>query len=174
MNYNLYADLCDLNRRTHLKAAKLAQINIPIVDTLTGAAMAIIVIIGGQMVISGELALGVMVAFLFYVQRFFDPIRSLTIQYSMMQRAMVSGQHILEVLDVPEEIKDKPNALNLDQCKGKISFENVNFAYVSDTPVLTGINFTIHPGEKVAIVGPTGSGKSTIASLLRRFYDVKS
>jgi ATP-binding cassette subfamily B protein len=174
VNYNLYADLCDLNRRTHLKAAKLAQVNIPIVDTLTGAAMAIIVIIGGQMVISGELALGVMVAFLFYVQRFFDPIRSLTIQYSTMQRAMVSGQHILEVLDVPEAIKDASNALILEQCKGEVSFKNVNFAYASDTPVLTDINFSIGAGEKVAIVGPTGSGKSTIASLLRRFYDVNT
>ena len=95
VNYELYTDLCDLNCRTHLKAAKLAQVNIPIVDTLTGGAMAIVVIVGGQMVLSDELALGVMVAFLFYVQRFFDPIRSLTIQYSMMQRAMVSGQHIL-------------------------------------------------------------------------------
>ena len=104
VNYGLYTDLCNLNCRTHLKAAKLAQVNIPVVDTLTGAAMAIIVIIGGRMVLSDELALGVMVAFLFYVQRFFDPIRSLTIQYSMMQRATVSGQRILEVLDVPKAI----------------------------------------------------------------------
>ena len=174
VNYDLYSDLCDLNCRTHLKAAKLAQVNIPIVDTLTGGAMAIVVIVGGQMVLSDELAIGVMVAFLFYVQRFFDPIRSLTIQYSMMQRAMVSGQHILEVLDVPEAIKDVPNALDLKQCVGGISFKNVDFAYVSNTPVLTDINFTISPGEKVAIVGPTGSGKSTIAALLRRFYDVNS
>jgi ATP-binding cassette subfamily B multidrug efflux pump len=174
VNYKLYTDLCDLNCRTHLKAAKLAQVNVPIVDTLTGGAMAIVVIVGGQMVLSDELALGVMVAFLFYVQRFFDPIRSLTIQYSMMQRAMVSGQHILEVLDVPEAIKDVPDALDLKQCVGGISFRNVDFAYVSNTPVLTDINFSISPGEKVAIVGPTGSGKSTIAALLRRFYDVKS
>lgn len=174
VNYKLYTDLCDLNCRTHLKAAKLAQVNIPIVDTLTGGAMAIVVIVGGQMVLSDELALGVMVAFLFYVQRFFDPIRSLTVQYSTMQRAMVSGQHILEVLDVPEAIKDVPDALDLKQCVGEISFKNVNFAYVSNTPVLTDINFSINPGEKVAIVGPTGSGKSTIAALLRRFYDVNS
>jgi ATP-binding cassette subfamily B protein len=157
-----------------LKAAKLAQVNVPIVDTLTGGAMAIVVIVGGQMVLSDELALGVMVAFLFYVQRFFDPIRSLTIQYSMMQRATVSGQHILEVLDVPVEIKDKPKALDLEQCAGGVSFRKVDYSYVPDTPVLTDINFTIRPGEKVAIVGPTGSGKSTVASLLRRFYDVNS
>ncbi|GIT48142.1 MAG: hypothetical protein Ct9H300mP14_00700 [Gammaproteobacteria bacterium] len=136
--------------------------------------MAIIIIVGGRMVLNDELALGVMVAFIFYVQRFFDPIRSLTIQYSMMQRAMVSGQRILEVLDVPEAIKDKPNSLELDTCQGQVQFNKVNFSYVCDTPVLTDVSFKIRAGEKVALVGPTGSGKSTVAALLRRFYDVSS
>jgi len=174
VNFRLYSKLCDLNRRSHLRAAKLSQVNVPIVDTLTGVAMAIIIIVGGRMVLNDELALGVMVAFIFYVQRFFDPIRSLTIQYSMMQRAMVSGQRILEVLDVPEAIKDKPNALELSTCQGQVQFNKVSFAYVSDTPVLTNISFKIRAGEKVALVGPTGSGKSTVAALLRRFYDVSS
>ena len=174
VNFRLYSKLCDLNRRSHLRAAKLSQVNVPIVDTLTGVAMAIIIIAGGRMVLNDELALGVMVAFIFYVQRFFDPIRSLTIQYSMMQRAMVSGQRILEVLDVPEAIKDKPNALELSTCQGQVQFNKVSFAYVSDTPILTNISFKIRAGEKVALVGPTGSGKSTVAALLRRFYDVSS
>ena len=174
VNFRLYSKLCDLNRRAHLRAAKLSQVNVPIVDTLTGVAMAIIIIVGGRMVLNDELALGVMVAFIFYVQRFFDPIRSLTIQYSMMQRAMVSGQRILEVLDVPEAIKDKPNALELSTCQGQVQFNKVSFAYVSDTPILTNISFKIKAGEKVALVGPTGSGKSTVAALLRRFYDVSS
>ena len=174
VNFRLYSKLCDVNRRAHLRAAKLAQVNIPIVDTLTGVAMAIIIIVGGRMVLNGELALGVMVAFIFYVQRFFDPIRSLTIQYSMMQRAMVSGQRILEVLDVPEAIKDKPNSLELDTCQGQVQFNKVNFSYVCDTPVLNDVSFKIRAGEKVALVGPTGSGKSTVAALLRRFYDVSS
>ena len=174
VNFRLYSKLCDLNRRSHLRAAKLSQVNVPIVDTLTGVAMAIIIVVGGRMVLNDELALGVMVAFIFYVQRFFDPIRSLTIQYSMMQRAMVSGQRILEVLDVPEAIKDKPNALELSTCQGQVQFNKVSFAYVSDTPILTNISFKIKAGEKVALVGPTGSGKSTVAALLRRFYDVSS
>ena len=174
VNFRLYSKLCDLNRRAHLRAAKLAQVNVPIVDTLTGIAMAIIIIVGGRMVLNDELALGIMVAFIFYVQRFFDPIRSLTIQYSMMQRAMVSGQRILEVLDVPEAIRDKPNALELTTCQGQVEFNKASFAYVSDTPVLTDISFKISAGEKVALVGPTGSGKSTVAALLRRFYDVSS
>ena len=174
VNFRLYSKLCDVNRRAHLRAAKLAQVNIPIVDTLTGVAMAIIIIVGGRMVLNDELALGVMVAFIFYVQRFFDPIRSLTIQYSMMQRAMVSGQRILEVLDVPEAIKDKPNSLELHTCQGQVQFNKVNFSYVCDTPVLNDVSFKIRAGEKVALVGPTGSGKSTVAALLRRFYDVSS
>ena len=174
VNFRLYSRLCDLNREAHLRAAKLAQVNIPIVDTLTGVAMAIIIIVGGRMVLNDELALGVMVAFIFYVQRFFDPIRSLTIQYSMMQRAMVSGQRILEVLDVPEAIKDNPNALELSSCAGRVEFNHVSFSYASDTPVLSEVSFKIEAGEKVALVGPTGSGKSTVAALLRRFYDVSS
>ncbi|MDC0039428.1 ABC transporter ATP-binding protein/permease [Gammaproteobacteria bacterium] len=170
-NHQLYSDLADLNLRTHLRAAKLAQVNVPIVDGLTGGAMAIIVVVGGRMVFSGALELGVMVAFLFYVQRFFDPIRSLTIQYSMMQRATVSGQRILEVLDVPQTVTDAPDALDLAHCNGAISFDQVSFHYTPKISVLERISFSVAPGEKVAIVGPTGSGKSTTAALLRRFYD---
>ncbi|MCS5574101.1 MAG: ABC transporter ATP-binding protein/permease [Pseudomonadales bacterium] len=170
-NHELYSDLADLNLSTHLRAAKLAQVNVPIVDGLTGGAMAIIVVVGGRMVFSGALELGVMVAFLFYVQRFFDPIRSLTIQYSMMQRAMVSGQRILEVLDVPETVTDLPDALDLVNCNGAISFDQVSFHYTPGISVLEAVSFSVSPGEKIAIVGPTGSGKSTTAALLRRFYD---
>ena len=170
-NHKLYSDLADLNLKTHLRAAKLAQVNVPIVDGLTGGAMAIIVIVGGRMVFSGALEVGVMVAFLFYVQRFFDPIRSLTIQYSMMQRATVSGQRILEVLDVPETVIDVPDALDLVNCTGAISFDQVSFHYTPEISVLERVSFSVSPGEKVAIVGPTGSGKSTTAALLRRFYD---
>ena len=170
-NHKLYSDLADLNLKTHLRAAKLAQVNVPIVDGLTGGAMAIIVVVGGRMVFSGALELGVMVAFLFYVQRFFDPIRSLTIQYSMMQRATVSGQRILEVLDVPETVSDVADALDLVNCSGAISFDQVSFQYSPEISVLENVSFSVSPGEKIAIVGPTGSGKSTTAALLRRFYD---
>ena len=170
-NHKLYSDLADLNLKTHLRAAKLAQVNVPIVDGLTGGAMAIIVVVGGRMVFSGALELGVMVAFLFYVQRFFDPIRSLTIQYSMMQRATVSGQRILEVLDVPETVTDIPNALDLVNCSGAISFDQVSFQYTPEISVLESVSFSVSPGEKIAIVGPTGSGKYPTAALLRRYND---
>jgi ATP-binding cassette subfamily B protein len=116
---------------------------------------------------------GVMVAFLFFIQRFFDPVRSLTMQYSVMQRAMASGQRLTEVLDVPVGIKDAPDAVDLPPgTPAAVEFRDVRFSYVPDQPVLRGVDFTVAPGETVALVGPTGSGKSSIMSLIHRFYDV--
>ena len=109
------------NLDAQLRGTWLAQIMVPIVDTLTGAAMGIVVVGGGIAVLEGQLDLGVMVAFLFYVQRFFDPIRSLTMQYSVMQRAMASGQRIFEVLDVPIEVRDKP-ARSSPSIDGSVEF----------------------------------------------------
>ena len=174
LNYQLFAEKVKANLTAHLRASQFSNIMVPIVDTLTGFAMVIVVLIGGEMVLDGRLELGVMVAFLFYIQRFFDPIRSLTIQYSIMQRAMASGQRIFEVLDVPLAVKDDPNAIHLDRHDGSVEFDNVSFGYEADRPVLKGINFRVDSGEVVALVGPTGSGKTSVISLLHRFYDVDS
>jgi ATP-binding cassette subfamily B multidrug efflux pump len=172
VNFALYNDRARQNMLAHLRAAKFAQANVPIVDTLTGGAMAIVIVVGGNQVLGGTLDLGVMVAFIFYVQRFFDPIRSLTLQYSFMQRAMVSGQRILEVLDVPIAVQDKPDAIDMKECEGSIAFENVTFGYVKNQPVLRNVSFKVAPGETVALVGPTGSGKTSVTALVHRFYDI--
>ena len=172
VNLTLYKVKAKENLDANLRASMLSNIMVPIVDTLTGAAMAIVVVVGGRMVLSSELNLGVMVAFIFYVQRFFDPVRTLTIQYSIMQRAMAAGQRIFEVLDVPITIRDNSAATTLPRNRNDIEFKNVSFGYEPDRQILKNINFYVASGETVALVGPTGSGKSTITALVHRFYDV--
>lgn len=173
VNFDLYEEKAGANLRAHLRAAKFAQVMVPIVDTLTGISMASVIVVGGQMVLGRQLDVGVMVAFLFYIQRFFDPIRSLTMQYSVFQRAMSSGTRIVEVLDVPVNIEDKPDAFPLTAgMDGSVEFKDVTFGYRKGLPVLRNVSFRVNPGETVAIVGPTGSGKSSCMSLVHRFYDV--
>ena len=174
VNYSLYEEKAATNLRAHLKAAKYAQVMVPIVDSLTGVAMAVVVVVGGSLVLNQSLELGVMVAFLFYIQRFFDPIRSLTMQYSVMQRAMASGQRLTEVLDVALDVKDADNAIALGpDADGAVSFRDVTFGYDPELPILKNISFEVEAGQTVALVGPTGSGKSSAVALVHRFYDVQ-
>ncbi len=175
VNFDLYDDKAFNNLQTQLTGSRYAQVMVPIVDTLTGIAMAIVIVVGGSLVLNGSLEIGVIVAFIFYIQRFFDPIRSLTMQYSIMQRAMTSGRRITEVLDIPTTITDKPDAITLTRdMDGSVEFRNVVFGYSPDRPVLKDVSFVVKPGETVALVGPTGSGKTSAMSLVHRFYEVQS
>ncbi|MFD1985345.1 ABC transporter ATP-binding protein [Mesorhizobium newzealandense] len=174
VNFMLYDDKAHANLRAHLIAARCAQVMVPIVDGLTGLAMAVMIAVGGSMVMNGRIDVGVLVAYLFYIQRFFDPIRSLTLQYSVMQRAMASGKRLTDVLDVKIEVQDKPGARVLSpEMGGSVEFRNVTFGYEPNHPVLKNVSFRVDPGETVALVGPTGSGKSSAMALVRRLYDVQ-
>ena len=157
---------------TGLSASRLSSALNPSIELLMAVTMVLVIIFGGMMVLRGEVAIGVLIAFALYIQRFFDPIRGLTMQYGQLQRAMTSGQHIFEILDTVPEIQDRPGAVDLPPVKGEIRFENASFGYIAGAQVLRGINLDVRPGEKVALVGPTGAGKTTLVSLLSRLHDV--
>ena len=172
LNFELYEEKARENLKAQTNSAAMTQIMVPTVDVLTGLAMAIVIVIGGNAVLGGRLDVGVMVAFIFYVQRFFDPVRMLSMQYTVMQRAMAAGHRIFEVLDVPVTIQDKPGAEPLGDIEPTVEFRNVTFGYDPARPVLHDVSFTVKPREVVALVGPTGSGKTSIIALAHRFYEV--
>ncbi|MER9625605.1 ABC transporter ATP-binding protein/permease [Mesorhizobium sp. M0222] len=174
VNFSLFDDRAHANLRTHLIAARYALVMVPIVDGITGLALAAVIVVGGSMVMNSRIDVGVLVAYLFYIQRFFDPIRSLTLQYSVMQRAMASGKRLTDVLDVKIDVKDKPNAEVLSpEMDGSVEFRDVTFGYDPNRSVLKNVSFKVNPGETVALVGPSGSGKSSAMALVHRFYDVQ-
>lgn len=145
----------------------------PPVEFIVGTTMSTIIVLGGYLVSGGSVEIGVMIALLLYIQRFFDPIRSLTMHYSILQRAMASGHRIFELLDVEIDIKDSSEAKDIQVSNGEIKFSNVDFEYNSGEPVLNKVSFQIAENETVGLVGPTGSGKTSIASLIHRFYEIQ-
>ena len=163
--------------RAHLDAnvvaVRLEGLMMPLVNLLTGIAFGIVIVVGGFQVLDGALQAGFLLSFLLYVQRFFEPIMMLAMQYTQLQRAMASGARIFELMDVEPDIRDAPEATELPTIKGEIKFENINFGYEEGNDVLHDINLTVKPGETVAIVGQTGSGKSSLVNLAARFYEVE-
>ncbi|MAK83119.1 ABC transporter ATP-binding protein [Phenylobacterium sp.] len=172
MNFELYSEKARENMTAQNGSAAMTQVMVPTVDVLTGLAMGIVIVVGGNAVLGGRLDVGVMVAFIFYVQRFFDPVRMLSMQYTIMQRAMAAGHRIFEVLDVPVTIVDKADAEPLADFEPTVEFRNVTFGYDPARPVLHDVSFEVQPRQVVALVGPTGSGKTSIIALAHRFYEV--
>lgn len=156
----------------NLGASRLSAYLMPTVELLTAVSLVLVILVGGRMVLAGTLQVGALVAFALYVQRFYDPIRNLTMQYTQLQRSMTAGVRIFEVLEVKPDVVDRPGAAELPSLKGEVRYEHVDFHYTPAVPVLRDINLHIKPGQTVALVGPTGAGKSTTVSLLARFYDV--
>ena len=157
-----------------LQAGKLMAIFWPTVSFIGNIGTIVVLLYGGFLSAQGRLEVGVLVAFLAYVTRFMNPIMQLTNFYDMLQAALAASDRIFNVLESEVDVKDAPDAIELPRVKGDIKYENVWFEYVKGIPVLKNINLHIKPGEKIAIVGPTGSGKTTLVYLLARFYDVTS
>ena len=160
------------NRDANVAAVALASAFTPLVDLLGMVATAIVLWAGGQAVIQGGVTIGVIVAFLAYVGQLFAPIRDLSQLYGTLQSAMAGGERVIALLDSPIEVRDAPDAVDLPPLLGHVEFRNVWLRYRGGEPVLKGINLDIQPGQMVALVGQTGAGKTSIASLLARFYDV--
>jgi ATP-binding cassette, subfamily B, multidrug efflux pump len=160
------------NRDANVAAMTLSFLFLPAVEFLGMLATGIVLWFGGQAVIDNQLTIGIIVAFLAYVTRFFDPIQELSQLYTTMQSAMAGGERVLELLDTPPEVRDAPGAPDMPPIVGRIELAGVSFAYRDDLYVLHDLNLVIEPGQTIALVGPTGAGKSSIANLIARLYDV--
>jgi ABC-type multidrug transport system fused ATPase/permease subunit len=174
VNAQRFNALNEDNMRANIAAGRLQAAVMPMVELISASATALVVLYGGRLVLRGDINLGVLVLFLFSIERFFQPIRELTMQYAQLQRAMAGGVRAFEVLDTEPDIVDAPDAVVLDDVKGAVTFDHVNFEYVEGVPILHDINLEIRPGETVALVGSTGAGKTTLTSLILRFYEVTS
>lgn len=157
---------------TSLDAAKVASAYTPIVDVLGAIATALVVYVGGTAVLGESITPGVLIAFVLYVDRFFEPIRDLSRRFDTLQSTMAGGERILDLLNTEVEVRDAENAKELGAVIGGVRFENVSFHYSDDpTLVLDQIDLDVDTGETVAFVGETGAGKTTIVKLLTRFHD---
>lgn len=162
------------NRDANVAAMSLSFLFLPTVEFLGMVATAIVLWFGGRAVVQGEVTVGVLVAFLAYVTRFFQPIQDLSQLYTTMQQAMAGGERVLGLLDTAPDVADPADGKAMSAIEGHVALRSVDFHYRADTPVLRDINLSLEPGQMVALVGPTGAGKSSIANLVARFYDVSA
>ncbi len=146
----------------------------PLMEMIAAISMAVIIWFGGLNVMQGTLSFGVLVAFIQYVEKFYKPISDLSEKYNIFQAAMAASERIFGLLDARQWIENPDAPEYLDRVNGAVAFEDVHFAYNPGEPVLKGLSFRVEPGEKIAIVGSTGAGKTTIINLLCRFYDPQS
>lgn len=170
-NLQQFNEVNRANLEANVEVARLQALMMPTTEILTNISFALVLIFGGFRVMDGTLGIGALIAFLLYIQRFFAPVMEIIMMYTEIQRAMASGARIFELMDVTPSIQDAPQAVELPHAKGEVKFQHVGFSYTPDEEILHDINLTINPGETVAIAGRTGAGKSSLTSLIARFYD---
>jgi ATP-binding cassette, subfamily B, multidrug efflux pump len=171
---NRFDDLNQSYRAANLQSLTAFSLFFPAINIMASLALALLLYWGGRGVLAGWASLGVLVAFVQYTERAFQPIRDLSEKYNILQAAMAASERIFSILDAPEEVKDRPDPLHLPQhVRGEIEFRNVVFGYNPDEPVLRDVSFTIPAGQAVAVVGATGAGKTSLISILARFYDIQ-
>ena len=165
----------DLNRSyfdANVKTTQLAAVFFPGVDFIGSLATALVVGFGGWLILGDQLTAGVLAAFVIWVERFFDPIRELSRRYYTFQATMAASERLFALLDTEPDLQDAPQAVALPPIRGRVALEDVHFNYKEDEPVLRGVSISAEPGERIALVGETGAGKSTVIRLIARFFDV--
>jgi len=164
----------DTSQRVGVEAELISYAFMPLMNIMTSLTLGLIVGVGGYMALpaAGGVSIGLLTAFILYSQRFFDPLRQITQVYSMIQSALAGAERLFEMMDIRPEVVEKPNAIALKAIQGAVAFDNVAFAYEKGKTVLEDIRFRSRPGQVIAVVGPTGAGKTTLINLLSRFYDV--
>ncbi|MBV9543739.1 MAG: ABC transporter ATP-binding protein [Chloroflexi bacterium] len=160
------------NRDANVAAVTLTAAFAPTIDVLSTLGTAVVIGFGGYLLLAGQLSVGVVAAFLIYVQQFFRPIQLVSQVYTQLQAALAGAERIYGILDEPEEVPDAPDAPVLDGVDGRVTFDGVSFAYEPTRPALRHVSFDVATGQTVALVGRTGAGKTTIANLIPRFYEV--
>ena len=160
------------NLQANVYAAQVMSVFFPAVEIIGAVGLMIVYYFGGLSFINGAITLGVLVLFQQYVTQFFGPIQDLTQFSNSLQSAFAASERIFTLLETPSEVTDRPDAIEVGRLEGRVDFDNVSFQYVPDHPVIHNLDLHVRPGERLAIVGPTGAGKTTIMSLLLRFYDV--
>ena len=168
-----FAKINDQHRKANLDTIFYYAVFFPLVDFIGAVGIALIIWYGGYRVMGHALSLGALVAFIQYSGFLFQPIRDISDKYNVLQGAVVASHRIFKALDLPIAINTPAQPLKAGRAEGRIEFENVWFAYKDDDWVLKDVSFTVSPGQSVALVGHTGSGKTTITNLLMRFYDVQ-
>ena len=162
------------NRAANVQAVAITSAFAPTIDVLSTLSTAVVIGFGGYLVVTGTLTVGLLTAFLIYVQQFFRPVQLASQVYTQAQAALAGAERIYNILDEEPEPHDPPGTPELHDVEGSIVFENVTFAYEPGRPVLHDVSFEVERGQTVALVGPTGAGKTTIANLIPRFYDVSA
>ncbi len=169
--YEKFADLSGEYLSRTLKQIRLFAAFMPLTELMSWAAVALILLYGGRLVMGSTLSIGELIAFIAYMRLFFQPLRELAQKYSIVQSALASAERIFDMLDTSRQITEIENPHQLQKARGALTFSSVSFGYDPDEMVIKGLDLEIAAGETVAVVGPTGSGKSTLISLLLRFYD---